>query len=421
MRIKLDYGKSGLQVELPDRNLLSIATPKTETGIANPDQAIRQKLLAPTGSLPFAELCRARKRACIVVSDKTRPVPNKVLLPPLLEVLDQAGVMTTILIACGMHTPTEGADLDALLGPEIVKKREIINHLGEIDSELVSVGRSSEGVEIQINRHYVESDLRILTGFIEPHFMAGFSGGRKAVCPGLAGVSTMQYAHSPDLLESPFASAGVMENNPFHRFALEAARLAGVDFILNVTINRSKEITGVFAGDLDLAHRQGVEFCRKQSQAKLKREADIVVTSNGGFPLDQDLYQTVKGMVCALPAVRQGGTILIASECSRGIGSEDFRKMLVEMKDPDSFIAHISKPGNFRVDQWEVEELVKAMRKAKVKVCTTGVPADELRQCHVEPVESVEKGIAACLAEYGKDATVNVIPSGPYTLVNCEL
>ncbi len=416
MRIKLDYGKSGLVVDIPDKNLLSIASPPDGTPVANPGEAIRQKLLHPIGSLPFVDLCRGRKQACIVVSDKTRPVPNKILLPPLLEILDRNGVKVVILIACGMHTPTEGEDLQALLGEDIIRTYEVVNHFGEKDSELVGVGRSANGIDIRVNRRYMESDLRILTGFIEPHFMAGYSGGRKAICPGISGVSTMQYAHSPEVLESPFSCAGGIENNPLHRFALEVSRMAGVDFILNVTLNRDKDITGIFAGDLDLAHMEGVAFCKAQAQARVEREADIVVTSNGGYPLDQDFYQTVKGMVSALPAVRHGGTIVIASACSKGIGSNAFRRMLFTMKDFDAFLTHIGAPGNFCIDQWEVEELIKVLRKATVRIYTQGISAHDVRQCHVEPVDSVEAGIAESLQKYGPNATINVIPLGPYVL-----
>ncbi|MDD4870883.1 MAG: nickel-dependent lactate racemase [Kiritimatiellae bacterium] len=416
MKITLDYGESGLEVNIPDSHLLAIAQQKDEPAIDDPQTVLRQMLARPIGVKPLAEICRGCSSACIVVSDKTRPVPNTMILPPLLEVLDNLHIKTTILVACGMHTPTEGKVLEDLLGKEIVSRYRIINHLGEDERELKNLGTTSKGAPVFVNRHYLEADLRIVTGFIEPHFMAGFSGGRKAICPGISGAETMKYAHSPELMEAPCSSSGIIPGNPFHEFSLEVAKMARVDFMVNVTLRRDKKITGIFTGDLEKAHAEGVAFCNKQARVALPAEADIVVTTNAGYPLDQDLYQTVKGMVCALPAVKDGGTIIIASACSRGIGSDLFRKMLFEMRDVDSFMAMIKKPGFFCIDQWEVEELIKAKRKADIKIYTTGVPADDLRKCHVDPIPSVEQGIKDALRKHGRNARITVIPSGPYVI-----
>jgi nickel-dependent lactate racemase len=416
MKVTLDFGKTGLETVIPDRNLFVVLNLKDEPPVKDPEKLLHRKLLEPIGSASFSDLCKGRKHACIVVSDKTRPVPNRIILPPLLEILDRMKIRTTILIACGMHSPTEGKELVELIGKDIAAKYEIVNHRAEEKSELVNLGQYGNSVDIVVNRRYMESDLRILTGFIEPHFIAGFSGGRKTICPGIAGAQTMKYAHSPGLMDSPFSSAGVIEKNPFHEFSLMIAKKARVDFIVNVTINRNKEITGIFAGDLEKAHLAGVEFCKKQTSISVPGEADIIVTSNGGHPLDQDLYQTVKGMVGALPAVKKGGTIIIASQCSKGIGSDNFKRMLFEMKDADSFISMINKPGFFCIDQWEVQALIKALRKVKVKIYTTGISKEEIWKCHVEPVQSVEKGIDDSLGEYGTNAKITVIPSGPYVI-----
>ena len=415
MVTRLDYGKNGLEITVPDANILAVGMPAEPSPVESVSELLAKSLREPISSLPLPELCRGRKTACIVVSDKTRPVPNDILLPPLLDKLDARHIKTTILIACGMHSPTEGAELEALLGQGVMGRCEIVNHRGGDDRELRSVGKSHD-VEILINRRYVEADLRILTGFIEPHFMAGFSGGRKAVCPGIAGLQTMRYAHSPDLLESPLATVGVIDGNPLNEFLLDAARLAGVDFIVNVTLNRDKEITGIFSGGLEDAHRAGAAFCAKHSRIGLPAEADIVVTTGGGFPLDQDLYQTVKGMVSALPAVKHGGTIIIASACSKGIGSDHFREMLFAMEDGLSFLALLRKPGFFRVDQWEVEELVKVLRKARVSLYSEGISREEQQRCHVLPLESAEHGISEALSRYGSNATITVLPSGPYQI-----
>ncbi len=416
MKILLDYGTKGIEADVPDENLLTIARQKDESVLDNPQAVLKQSLIKPIGSKPFADLCKGRSTACIVVSDKTRPVPNTIILPPLLEVLDRRRISTTILVACGMHTPTEGKVLEDMLGRDIVSKYRIVNHLGENEGELKRLGLSRNGTPVVVNRHYVEADLRIVTGFIEPHFMAGFSGGRKAICPGISGAETMKYAHSPELMGAPCSSSGVIAGNPFHEFSLEVAKMARVDFMVNVTLRRDKKITGIFAGDLEKAHAEGVAFCNSQSRVAVPAEADIVLTTNAGYPLDQDFYQTVKGMVCALPAVRKDGTIVIASECSRGIGSDIFRDMLFEMRDADSFMAMIQKPGFFRIDQWEVQELIKTLEKVDVKMYSTGIPTEDLRKCHVDPIPSVEQGIGEALAKHGKNARITVIPSGPYVI-----
>ncbi len=416
MKTTIEFGRRGLVIEVPDRNLLTILDQRTCPAISEPRSSLKEKLFSPVGTRPFTEICSSRKRACIVVSDKTRPVPNKIVLPPLLDVLDDFKIPSTILIACGMHSPTEGKDLDAVLGNNIASRYEVVNHDAQGDRQLVHIGKSRAGIDVSINRHFVEADLKITVGFIEPHFMAGFSGGRKSVCPGIAGVETIKYAHSPAIMDSPFSSSGVIDRNPLHEFSLEVARMAGVDFIVDVTLNREKEITGVFCGDLEMAHSEGVSFCRKQSQVAIPQEAAIVVTTNGGYPLDQDFYQSVKGMVCALPAVKKGGTIIIASECSKGIGSNDFRELLFEMKSVNSFMDTINAPGFFRPDQWEVQELIKAKRKAEIKLYSTGMSKEEASKCQVGSLDSVEQGIEESLMKHGPDAKIIVIPSGPYVL-----
>jgi nickel-dependent lactate racemase len=416
MNIKLDFGKKGLSVSLPDRNIREVLELLDEPGLLNPQAELVKKLEGSKNSRSFEELCKGRRHACIVVSDRTRPVPNHILLPPLLGVLDRQDIRTTILIACGMHSPTEGDDLKALLGREIYENCEIVNHRGGDELEIVFAGKSRKGVDIHINRHYMEAVLRILTGFVEPHFMAGFSGGRKAVCPGICGTETMKFVHSAEMMAHERSAPGVIDGNPFHEFALETAKIAGVDFIVNVTLNRAKEITGIFTGDLEAAHSEGMEYCRKNASVSFASESDIVITTNSGFPLDQDLYQSVKGMVSALPVVKKGGTIIIAAECAKGIGSGNFRRMLFEMKDAASFNANIRRPGFFCIDQWEVQELLKVFAKAKVKLVCSGIEAADVRKCGIMPAGSVEQAVSECLAEYGENASITVIPSGPLIL-----
>jgi nickel-dependent lactate racemase len=415
MNVTLDFGTQGLPVTIDPANA-AVLTTKVPPVLADPAARIAEVLEHPLGCSPFSLLAGNKQRACIVVSDKTRPVPNDLLLPPMLAVLNANKIETTILVACGMHSPTTGNDLVNILGREVAGRYKIINHDGSDESCLVNLGRSRQGVDVLINRHYHQADFNILTGFVEPHFMAGFSGGRKSVCPGIAGKETMKYFHGPYLLESPHARAGQLENNPVHAFCLEAAEMAGADFILNVTLDRSKRITGVFGGDLKKAHSEGCAFCRRHSSITVKRTADIVVTTGGGFPLDQDFYQTVKGMAGALDIIKQDGTIVIASQCSRGVGSENFKKLLLELDDYDKFIRMISQKDFFVIDQWEVEKLVHILKKVDVVLVSEGISADEAVRCHVGWAASVEQALDGARLKHGRGATVAVIPEGPFVM-----
>ncbi len=416
LKLTLDYGRAGLAVDIPDVYNARVLDVEEASGVPDPIAAVTASLDNPIDSPPLAEVADGRRSACIVVSDKTRPVPNRLLLPPILDVLRAGNVKATILIACGMHSPTIDEELRELLGDDVLASCDVINHDGPAGDAVVNLGAHDAGGDILVNKTYMESDLKILTGFIEPHFMAGFSGGRKSVCPGIVGLRTMQHAHSPALLESPRSAPGVLDHNPVHEFMLDVARRAGVDFILNVTLNRNKDITGVFAGDMEAAHLAGVEHCRRHCRCLIASPVDIVVTTNGGYPLDQNFYQTVKGMVGALDILRPGGTIIIASECSKGLGSEAFRDQLWSMTDREEFIRTISRPGCFRVDQWGVETLVQVLRKADVKLYSTGLSPEDARRSHVEPVDNVEQAVEDAARKHGPGASIAVVPSGPFIL-----
>lgn len=419
MRVRLEYGRSGLEVELPDENVKGVLRARHAPPLENPRRALEQALQGPIGCPPLADLARGKRSACIVVCDITRPVPNAVILPPLLRTLEESGMARediTILIATGMHRPNEGEELVEILGPEIPRLYRVVNHHCDRDEEQVYVGRTSRGVDVYVDRTYVEADLKVITGLIEPHFMAGYSGGRKVVCPGITSLKTVQYFHSPALLEDPRATNGVLEGNPLHEMSLEVCRLAGVDFSLNVVIDEERRITGVFAGELEAAHEAGVRFVDGQVRVAAPEPADVVITTNGGYPLDATFYQAVKGMVGALPVVKEGGVVLIASELSEGIGSPEFRRLLYEMKDWQSFVEMILQPGFFVKDQWEVEMLCKVLRKAEVWLYSHCLPPQEARRIHVTPVPSVEEGVAQALQRFGPRASLLVIPAGPYII-----
>jgi nickel-dependent lactate racemase len=423
MRVHLEYGRTGLDVELPDRNVVGCLQYRPTVPLADANAALRQVLARPTGTPPLAELARGRRDACVVISDVTRPVPNRTLLPPILETLEAAGIPRReilILVATGLHRPNEGDELVEMVGSFIAENYRVENHHGQNRGEHTHLGQTDRGTPVWIDSRYLNADLKITTGLVEPHFMAGFSGGRKLICPGLAGLDTVRVWHGPDFLEHPNARNGCLDDNPVHEENTAIARMAGCDFIVNVVIDAERRILRVVAGDMVSAHLEGVAFARKPVTATLPEQVDIVVTTSAGYPLDATFYQCVKGMVSALPIVKPGGTIILAAGLSEGVGSPDFQRIFDENPTLDGFMDRILSKSYFVMDQWQVEELAKAKRHAKIKVVSGGLSAETLRRLYVDPAPSVESAVADCLAEYGPDATIAVIPEGPYVLVEME-
>ncbi|KPL09765.1 hypothetical protein AMJ85_06065, partial [candidate division BRC1 bacterium SM23_51] len=280
--VRLTYGKTGLDVRLPKGPAIQVLRSRPCPALTDPPEAIRQALEQPIASAALDELARARSNACVVISDITRPVPNAVLLPPILSTLESAGVAReaiTILVATGIHRPNLGDELVELVGPQIASNYRIVNHLSRDEKELRDVGRTRAGIPIHVNRHYLDADLKILTGFIEPHLWAGYSGGRKAILPGVTGLETMKFMHGYAMIDHPGTRYGQLEGNPFHEAGLEVAERVGVDFIVNVTLNEAKQITGVFAGHYDKAHLEGVGFCEKWVVAEADVPVDLAITT----------------------------------------------------------------------------------------------------------------------------------------------
>ena len=419
MNITLDYHKTGLEVRVPDENLAAVLNMRETPPLDDPVAETREALRRPVAGPPLEELARGRRNACVVVSDITRPVPHDIILPPLLECLERSGISPediTLLVATGLHAPMNEDQLRETLTGAVVDRYPVVNHVARNREEQAHLGTTSTGIPIRVDRRYVESDLKVLTGLIEAHFMAGYSGGRKLVAPGLVGVETIEHLHGPKILEHPNATTGVLDGNPLHEAALEIARRAGVDFILNVSMDEDRRVTGVFAGELDQAHRYGVGHVDGMVVATVEEPVDIVVTSSAGYPLDTTFYQAVKGMVGVLDILREGGSIVIAAGCADGIGSAEFEGLLRKTTDIDAFIDWIQKPGVFTIDQWEIEELVKALKKGRIYLYTEGLSDDDVRDCLVEPVPSVEAGIARALDRHGAVATIAVVPRGPYVI-----
>ncbi len=419
MRVRLEYGRTGLDVELPDARVVRRLAYKNAVPLADPQATLASVLATPTGTPPLAELARGRKDACIVICDITRPVPNRMILEPLLATLEAAGIpraKITILIATGLHRPNEGEELIELVGAEIAARYSIVNHRGQEINEHTFLGTSPRGVPIWIDARYVRADLKITTGLIEPHLMAGFSGGRKLICPGIAALETVKVWHGPDFLEHPNADCGILEGNPVHEENTWIGRHAGCDFIVNVVIDCERRPLCFVAGDMEQAFLQGVDFVRRVVVDTVPEPVDIVVTCSAGYPLDTTFYQAVKGLTGALPIVKQGGTIILAAGLTEGIGSPEFQRLFSENDDLEVFVQRILGKEYFVLDQWQLEELAKVRRKAKVKVVSDGLPAATIDTLFVESAPSVERAVAESLAEYGPMAKIAVIPKGPYVL-----
>lgn len=419
MQVTLDYGKTGMTIDIPDENLIGVLGLTPAPPLASPEDAIAAALASPIGTAPLAELAQGKTNACIVICDITRPVPNRLLLPPILRTLEAEGVARdkiTLLIATGTHRPNLGDELVALVGPEIARDYRIVNHACKDLASHTFHDHSPNGVPIWLDTRYSAAEIKITVGLIEPHFMAGYSGGRKLVMPGVAALETVQRWHCPRFLESPHATMGVVTDNPVHAEALAIAQRVPPDLIVDVTLDEANRITGVFAGALEAAWLQGVDFAASHVRAHTPHRADIVITSSAGHPLDATFYQTVKGMVGALPALKPGGTILIAAECAEGVGSADFAGTLLALDNLETFVEQISQPDIFITEAWQIEELARAARQAEILFVTSGIPVETLRRCFVTPVKSLENGLKRALQRHGQKATILAIPRGPYVI-----
>ncbi|MEO2006219.1 MAG: nickel-dependent lactate racemase [Candidatus Poribacteria bacterium] len=417
MQVTMRYGRDGRVVQFPDPNT-TVLRMRPGVAVADPDRAVADALLNPVGSRPLHEVARGKTAACVVISDITRPVPNRLILPPILGTIESAGIRRQdilILIATGIHRPNEGDELVELVGEEIASAYRVENHFSEDLASHRDLGLTSKGTRVLIDERYCEADLTVTTALIEPHLMAGYSGGRKAVCPGLASIETMKVMHGPGILEHPSASTGILDGNPFHEEALEIARMAGVDFNLNVALDENRDLIGVFAGDINDAHRAGCAFVEERVRVDVD-PAPIVVTTCAGHPLDTTFYQAIKGPVGALDAVQEGGSILLLSACGEGIGSGPFTKLMHDTSDLDDFVEGLYDPSKFVIDQWQLEELAKVTRKASVYCFTEGLEDEVLKRLFVTPVASPEEGLQRLLDHHGADARILAIPEGPYVM-----
>ncbi|MEN6317738.1 MAG: nickel-dependent lactate racemase [Syntrophaceae bacterium] len=420
MEVTLKYGKKGIPLEIEETpGFVGIMTPSDPEPIKDPMAKIEESLRKPIESKTLAEIAQGKKNACIVVSDITRPVPNTLILPPLLKIIEAAGVPRsdiTILISTGMHRPTTKEEFIRLVGSDVLKLYKVVDHFSKNREDMIEVGKIGGKVPALVNRLYVKADLKILTGFIEPHMWAGYSGGRKSILPGICSIETLEFMHGPEMIAHQNTEYGMLEGNLFHEAGLEIMEKAGADFIVNVTLNTKKEVTGVFSGHPVKAHLTGCEFLAWHCVREVDAPLDFIVTTNSGAPLDLNFYQTVKGITGAATAVKPKGDIIIASHCTEGAGSPEYKKILDMVDSPSSFVYRIMQKEFFIPDQWCAQETYQVLMDKDVWIYSDGLSAKEIKRYHMHPVKSIPETIQTLLTKHGPNARWAVVPDGPMVI-----
>jgi nickel-dependent lactate racemase len=418
VKIRLAYGKEGLEINLPD--CLNIDVPEPEYRKGLPDQAasIKDALRSPIGSRPLREMVKKSDAVGIVINDITRPMPYKIILPILLQELGNIPDEQILLLnATGTHRPNTNAELTEMLGQDILSRYRIVqNDAGDRPSHKF-IGTTKSGNEIWLHKAYLDCDIRILTGFIEPHFFAGFSGGGKAVMPGLALLETILANHGVKNIDHPKAVCGVTYGNPIWEDIQQAAALAPPDFLLNLALNRDREITAVFAGDFHKAYEQGCDYVRKNAAVRVEKLYNIVITGNSGYPLDINLYQAVKGMSAAARIVAKGGSIVVAAECRDGIPANgEYGRLLSEAGSHHSLLQKIHENDFIRQDMWQAQVHGMICQKADVYFHSRNLSDEQIKRAFLRPCSNVEDTIEELLHKYGRDASICVLPEGPQTI-----
>jgi lactate racemase len=417
MIVRFAFGKDGIDVPIPDSVRAEIVHCRSAAPLADVTAALDAALDGPIGCAPLEEIAAGKRTAAISVCDITRPAPNGITLPPLLDRLHRAGVPVegvTILIATGLHRGATEDEIRAIAGPEIAAKYRILNHDAKNAEQHRHLGETRRGTPVYVDKRFLEADLHITLGFIEQHLMLGFSGGRKLIVPGLAGQETIKVLHSPRFNREPLATEGSIADNPLHHEFLEIAAMARHDFALDVTLTQDRKISGVFAGHPVKAHTAGVEFLESSSLARLPEPVDVAITSSAGYPLDLTFYQTAKGITAAEHIVKPGGTILLVAACAEGIGSPTYTKMLAEFRGNQDFLDAI-RGTPVEIDQWQLEKLALAGLKHRLLFYTPGVSPSQLGCLGPQWFGDLNEAIAAALEGLPADGRVALIPDGPYT------
>lgn len=422
MRVDFAFGKTGLEAELPEGPRYKVLEAVWARALDDEKAAVERAIDHPIGTAPLAELAKGRRSAAISVCDITRPAPNRLTLPPVLKRLEQAGIpreSTHILIATGLHRAATDSEIVEILGPEIAAAYPIVNHNARELADHRHLGTTKSGTPVFIDKRYVDAELHITLGFIEQHLMAGFSGGRKLIAPGIAYQDTIKTLHSPRFMRDARAVEGSIEENPLHQELLEIAAMAGHDFILDVVLTEGRKVCAAFAGEPRAAHKAGIDFVRDNTTAWIPGQVDAAVTTAAGYPLDLTFYQAVKGVTAASHIVKTGGVILVLAACSEGAGAHEFSRLLKESANAGAFLETISS-SPVTIDQWQLEKLALVAQTHRVWFYTPGLPQEYHKNLWGPIFPSAQEALDALAREMGPGAQVAVIPEGPYVFARPE-
>ena len=421
MQVELSFGRQGLLVELPEEAIPQIIRKPKYPVPEDTHSLVKQALSQPIHSKKLSQEAMGNKTACILVCDITRPVPNKLFLKPVIDELGAGGIPIdgiTILIATGLHRPNLGEELEELIGdPWVTENIRILNHDARDENSIVHLGKTpTHQVPLGLNQHFVKADLKLVTGLVEPHFMAGYSGGRKVIAPGIAHHETIRTFHSARFMESPYAASCNLDKNPLHESQLEIVQMLGGKILaVNTILDEERNLIHVNFGEVLASHQEAVNFARASCEIPVGRKFKTILTSSAGYPLDKTYYQTVKGMVTPLDILEPGGTLIIASECAEGIGSPEFRESqarLVELG-PAAFLETLLSKDLAEIDEWESEMQLKPMRLGEVQLYCPGMSKEDQKLTGVKMIKDLQQAVAAAIERVG-DAEVAVIPEGPY-------
>ncbi|MFX1446008.1 MAG: nickel-dependent lactate racemase [Promethearchaeota archaeon] len=416
-----DYGKNKLEIEIDPSWNVTIFQPIKQKVITNPIEIIKDSIENPIGCPPLKEIIKKKKiikKVCIVVNDATRPVPSNVILEGLIKKLNSYGINDNkilILIATGLHRQSRENELERILGVDLKNRLEVKDHNATDKNTIKYLGKSFDNIPIYINKHYCESDLKILSGYVEPHFFFGFSGGGKSIVPGIAGEETIQLNHSAKNIVSPYARFGIYKENPMYKITAEIVKSVGVDFVVNVCINENHKITQIAAGNLEKVHEKLVNYQLNHIFKQINEPYDIVICGNGGYPLDLNLYQAVKSMAIGEMAVKENGTIISVNELSDGIGHDNFKELIYSGKTPKKIYEQVLNKEIIVPDQWEIQVLTRIMMKAEIYVISR-LKEGEIGNIGLKYATNVEEAIKMSLKKYGENAKILILPNGPQML-----
>ena len=417
---EIPYGKGSITLTIPDGIKVETLASKECGGLADPSAALRDALARPLGTKPLSEIARGRKSAAIVISDITRPVPNELLLRQILPAIESAGIprdRTTIIIGTGTHRAATDDEVRTLVGAEIASTYRVISHDCRRGSRRVGVlsdPLTGREIPLSINRVYLDADLKVLTGLVEPHIFCGYSGGRKAILPGIAALTSIRRWHSPEVVAHPNSTPGVVDGNVAHALTTEAAKMVGADFCVNVTLNRNREVTGVFAGGFEEVFAAAVARLESYVLTPPVAPAKVVVTSSAGWPLDTTFYQAIKGLVAILPVLAQGGVVILAARCDEGYGDALFTSLIRRTKDVADWSRRLKGGARFCLGQWQWQRMGWTCSRGEVYL-VSGLPDDEARRASTRPFPTLDAALAAALTATGSDRVV-IVPEGPYVV-----